>query len=242
MPAATQRPMPRTLATRTKYRYLARASRSPCAPTGPEPENMHAVTRTPTLAIGHAESAICARSSGCDLVMCPRPVTIALPASVVPGQAMTRAMLTNLPPPGRAFRSWLCLRWMTSRIHQQWPTAAQQSRPDRWAGDRDAGGSRSPATSVVIGDTPPPEHAVAPGRVPARSSSRAGTAVLPVLRRETPLGPRRPGVDRSWDPNPSEGPLARSGSPCRFGLPPDWRARITGKWGGALHGIGHVSH
>ncbi len=36
--------------------------------------------------------------SGCELVMCPRSVTIAFPALVVPGQTMTDTMLTKLPP------------------------------------------------------------------------------------------------------------------------------------------------
>ena len=32
------------------------------------------------------------------------------------GQTMTDAMLTKPSPPGKAFRSWLCFRWMTPRI------------------------------------------------------------------------------------------------------------------------------
>jgi hypothetical protein len=71
-------------------------------------------------------------------------------------------MVTKLSPPGKAFRPWLCFRWMTARIHSSDEIAAQPSIPDRWAGDRDAGGRRSPKTPVVIGGTPPPEHAVAP--------------------------------------------------------------------------------
>jgi hypothetical protein len=36
-----------------------------------------------------------------------------------PGQTMTDAMLTKPSPPGKAFRSWLCFRRMTLRIHKQ---------------------------------------------------------------------------------------------------------------------------
>jgi hypothetical protein len=31
---------------------------------------------------------------------------------------MTETMLTKLSAPGKAFRSWLCFRWMTPRIHK----------------------------------------------------------------------------------------------------------------------------
>ena len=32
---------------------------------------------------------------------------------------MTDAMLTTLSPPGKAFRSWLCLRWMAPPVQKQ---------------------------------------------------------------------------------------------------------------------------
>ena len=54
---------------------------------------------------------------GCGMVMCPRSVTMAFPAPVVPD--MTDPMLTQPSPPGKVLRSWLCFRWMTPRIHKQ---------------------------------------------------------------------------------------------------------------------------
>ena len=42
-----------------------------------------------------------------------------IPGTSCPGQTMTDAMLTKPSPPGKAFRPWLCLRWMTPRIHKQ---------------------------------------------------------------------------------------------------------------------------
>jgi hypothetical protein len=42
-----------------------------------------------------------------------------IPGNSCSGQAMTCAMLTKLSPPAKAFRSLLCLRCMTPRIHKR---------------------------------------------------------------------------------------------------------------------------
>src|SRR5579859_6510032 len=54
--------------------------------------------------------------SGCDLVMCPRSVTIAFPALVVPGQTMTDTMLTKLSPPGKSISVLAVLQMGDGRV------------------------------------------------------------------------------------------------------------------------------
>ena len=74
---------------------------------------------------------------------------------------MTEAILAKLPPPGKAFRSWLCLCWMTAahscavtqpsaavntRWLGGWPGCWPRPLPRHISGDR-----RSPATPACRG-------------------------------------------------------------------------------------------
>ena len=117
---------------------------------------------------------------------------------------------------GQSIPVLLCFRWMTPHIYSSDATAAQQSLPDRWAGNWLLAAATPPGTSVVIGSPLPPEHAVAPRRAPVRSGSSG------LLR------PRRPG---SRSAMPGTRPKRRQ---TRLGTKWESRALTWARYGSIL--------
>ena len=86
--------------------------------------------------------------SGCDLVMCPRSVTIAFPAPVVRASHYRRDTHEAVAT-GQSISVLAGLQWMTRTFISSDAIPAPQSIPDRWAGDRDADCSHSPGGTTT---------------------------------------------------------------------------------------------